>query len=384
MSFVQTPKILGNKKIMSHYTLLGIQEDASMEEIRAAYKAQALIWHPDKNPTRIEEATEHFKAIQIAYELLSNPYKKALYDSEQRQKAEAKTESKEAKDQCFNGFSDDSSSFDNSSSFDQEYYDCSGDESSKVINKLYYLHRHDPLNFMLHIFLDSLNVGDLIATLAMKKKWDEVEKLLDVVGFIRGSSVEGCDALFYAASQKQVAMVRKLLEKGANINNHYFVGTALHVAVRDNNLDFFRLFISYHAAIHYQDTYGDTPLHIALKNKSLEIQDILLERVRVDIVDEYDSRMFKMKARNRSLNVKNDEGNTPLHVAILHEQWKAANALIDMNADTEIENASGMCPLELLYKKYSMDYIEKHCSEILEKLNPEPFPNTVLPRCVIL
>lgn len=42
----------------------------SADEIRAAYKAQALLWHPDKNVERVEEATERFQLLGEAQELL--------------------------------------------------------------------------------------------------------------------------------------------------------------------------------------------------------------------------------------------------------------------------------------------------------------------------
>jgi len=52
--------------------LLGVPLTASKEEIRKAFKKQALKWHPDKHPpeSRIE-AEEMFKKITMAYEVLS-------------------------------------------------------------------------------------------------------------------------------------------------------------------------------------------------------------------------------------------------------------------------------------------------------------------------
>ncbi|KAJ2959456.1 hypothetical protein NQZ79_g5091 [Umbelopsis isabellina] len=63
-----------------YYELLNIARNAQADEIKKAYRKQALIWHPDKNHSRIEQATEQFALIQEAYEVLSDPQERAWYD----------------------------------------------------------------------------------------------------------------------------------------------------------------------------------------------------------------------------------------------------------------------------------------------------------------
>lgn len=55
------------------YTVLGVQRNAEISEIKKAYKKLSLKHHPDKNPNNKEEAEEIFKKISYAYQILSDP-----------------------------------------------------------------------------------------------------------------------------------------------------------------------------------------------------------------------------------------------------------------------------------------------------------------------
>ena len=62
-----------------YYEVLGISKGATKEEIKKAYRKQALRFHPDKNPGD-KKAEENFKEAAEAYEVLSNEEKRARYD----------------------------------------------------------------------------------------------------------------------------------------------------------------------------------------------------------------------------------------------------------------------------------------------------------------
>lgn len=55
-----------------YYKVLGVAKNATSEDIKKAYKKNALRWHPDKNPNNKEEATSKFKEVCEAYEVLSD------------------------------------------------------------------------------------------------------------------------------------------------------------------------------------------------------------------------------------------------------------------------------------------------------------------------
>ncbi|MEJ5258207.1 MAG: molecular chaperone DnaJ [Fervidobacterium sp.] len=64
-----------------YYEILGIPKNASDDEIKAAYKKLVKEWHPDRHAgDKKKQAEQKFKEIQEAYEVLSDPQKRAMYD----------------------------------------------------------------------------------------------------------------------------------------------------------------------------------------------------------------------------------------------------------------------------------------------------------------
>jgi curved DNA-binding protein len=62
-----------------YYRILGVDRNADQKEIKRAYRKQALKYHPDRNPGD-KSAEEKFKEINEAYQVLSDPEKRARYD----------------------------------------------------------------------------------------------------------------------------------------------------------------------------------------------------------------------------------------------------------------------------------------------------------------
>ena len=62
----------------SPYEVLGVAATARLKEVKAAYRAQSLRYHPDKN--RDEDATERFREVAEAYSVLSDEERRRQYD----------------------------------------------------------------------------------------------------------------------------------------------------------------------------------------------------------------------------------------------------------------------------------------------------------------
>jgi DnaJ homolog subfamily C member 7 len=82
---IQQAKVaLKRSKRKDLYALMGVAQTATEEEIKKAYKKKALIYHPDRNHSKTDaqkaENEKIFKEINSAYEILTDPQKKALYD----------------------------------------------------------------------------------------------------------------------------------------------------------------------------------------------------------------------------------------------------------------------------------------------------------------
>src|SRR5260221_9426431 len=62
-----------------YYEVLGVDREVTAQELKSAYRKVALQYHPDRNPGN-REAEDKFKEASEAYEVLSDPEKRARYD----------------------------------------------------------------------------------------------------------------------------------------------------------------------------------------------------------------------------------------------------------------------------------------------------------------
>jgi curved DNA-binding protein CbpA len=124
----------GSGSIIDYYEVLGLEADASDEEIKKAYRSLAKAFHPDTSTH--PKAKERFLAISAAYEVLSDPDSKRDYDS--RLKASLYGEDFDASDDDTDGSegSDEDGSEDSDYSEDSE--DSDEDDYSRMADYEFY------------------------------------------------------------------------------------------------------------------------------------------------------------------------------------------------------------------------------------------------------
>ncbi|KAB2090627.1 hypothetical protein ERO13_A03G122000v2 [Gossypium hirsutum] len=81
---VESVMMEGEPALPSYYNVLGVKVDASIQDIKRAYRKLAMQWHPDRwtrTPSLLSEAKHKFQQIQEAYSVLSDQRKRTLYDA---------------------------------------------------------------------------------------------------------------------------------------------------------------------------------------------------------------------------------------------------------------------------------------------------------------
>jgi len=184
-----------------------------------------------------------------------------------------------------------------------------------------------------------------------------------------------------AAQQGQWGSVKELIMQGAHLNElstgHGFNGSALHHAVISGNFPMCELLIKHGADICHQNDNGDTPLHIAIDRKtSREIQDLLLQ---------YFKNVYKrhLLSNIKSIDLQDHDKNTPLHLAILREEWKTVALLLDQKANTQVKNRAGETPLDALVNHKRAEAAAQYpdLERYLETITPKPAPNS---KCLVM
>ncbi|CAF2040641.1 unnamed protein product [Brassica napus] len=65
---------------VDYYNVLNVPPSASEDDLKKSYRRLAMKWHPDKNPSSKKEAEAKFKQISEAYDVLSDPQRRQIYD----------------------------------------------------------------------------------------------------------------------------------------------------------------------------------------------------------------------------------------------------------------------------------------------------------------
>jgi ankyrin repeat protein len=117
---------------------------------------------------------------------------------------------------------------------------------------------------------------------------------------------------------RDIRIVRRLLERGANVDVEYAIGTSLHFAVCKNNLELVNLLLEHHAQINKKGAKGCTPLRVACGSANIDIRIV--------------RRLLDSGA---AVDVEGDGGQTPLYAAACSNNLAAVNLLLEFHAQVD-------------------------------------------------
>lgn len=330
---------------MTHYEILELGRAATDEEIKKAFRNLALKWHPDKNLDNKIEAEEKFKKIDTAYEVLSDKERRRKYDEHliNLENRKSKIYSEKGNHQ-YQG-----------ARAEREWHDPEVDKQQT-----------EELLRLVNLFLEEhrrkKELGILLANKAQEKDWQAVHDLIRQEACLDELNSKGFAALHYAANRGEDDQVKTLLTSKANVNvkasNN---ATPLYWAVKKGNYELCKLLIE-NGAQQQHSNYKNkkfTPLHLAIAESKDE------KLIKLLILNFSFCGFLYQKS---SLDLQDDEGNTPAHLAAFTNQPEILRLLIQQKANITIENNEGVTVKSLILKK-SADYSETYSKEFIKLLH---------------
>lgn len=147
-----------------------------------------------------------------------------------------------------------------------------------------------------------------------------------------------------AVSGNKYEIAKMLIDNHADINLSNKNGQiALHYAASKNNLQMLNLLLENESNINTRDKYGHTPLHRSVSKGNIPITKALLASKRA-IIDVSDNR-----------------GNTPLHLAAEEERVQEFKLLVINGADFNAENKEKKKPLDLVQARQLLKNLKEFC-----------------------
>jgi len=169
--------------------------------------------------------------------------------------------------------------------------------------------------------------------IALGRSPEIVSKLLENDADIAIRNIEGKTPLYLAVENKRADLIPMLLERGSDIfaaDNNNGSNTPLERAVLDNNPAVLDVIITPNTT-RQSDSAGNTPLHVAVRNKGdIGMVELILNR-------------------QGEVNARNKEGNTALHLANMVDHEAAGTLLISRGGDIFGPNSKGESPLYLAF-----------------------------------
>ncbi|MDR1235676.1 MAG: ankyrin repeat domain-containing protein [Holosporaceae bacterium] len=162
---------------------------------------------------------------------------------------------------------------------------------------------------------------------------------------------EGKTLLSVAIEANNEEIVELLLRKKANLNAEipYYNEIPLHIALKNNQIGIVKLLLDKGADTNTKDSQGEFPLHIAVKNNQIDIVSSLL-RVRKSSPKFGINRQYREtdpRFGGLDPDIRNSQGETPLHIAVTNSQREMVSCLVFNAADSSVKNSQGETPIHI-------------------------------------
>lgn len=216
--------------------------------------------------------------------------------------------------------------------------------------------------------------GETSLYIALKMGHEElVELLLEKDADVTISTNKGATILGIASDRSTAEIVEKILTKGADVNESMGAISYMAAAAYSGNMDVMRVLMEHGADINLQPEGGPSALHTALLggNESFvrrQMQEEGIEdidekiRKRESLKDQNLSAIKYLLAQGADVNKAIENGNTPLHMAVLFNNIELAKLFIEhdanVNAELTREMAGGFTPLHLAAQTGYMELAE--------------------------
>ena len=188
------------------------------------------------------------------------------------------------------------------------------------------------------------NLDSMLYDAALKGDFESVRRFIDMGANVNSTDSSGNTIIYRLSllpnlSMDQLNCINYILIKGADVNKENYNGyTPLTAHLSSNlfNKELLDRLMKNNAEINSPDFDGDTPLHFAVMNNNFEAVEYLLEN-------------------GANTNVKNKDGITPLHIAVKEKNYDITAKLLSSGADRNTKDIEGISALDLVKASNDVD-----------------------------
>ena len=247
--------------------------------------------------------------------------------------------------------------------------------------------KEDKLKPLLSDLRDSEDFGSLLSYISNPKNtsWEYIDSS-------NGNSILHIliSEKLFDFSQKVIKIIKDMTKPDIFlkfINHQNFKGiNVLHIACHKGNLPLIKLLIEYGVNYRVKGITGLSCVHCAAQTNKVSVIYYLIKKYNIDLYDkDYNGNYFYhwacffgsekvidffLNDNNFEINIKNNEGNIPLHFYLMKRNKRSIKRLIYRGADAYIRNNKGENSFDIVEKKFKNDdYNKKEIKNILKRNN---------------